>query len=48
MQACREMRDRLQAEGYRVRIDAKGTHLAGDGTMQPFGKVFVWEAQVGA
>lgn len=43
MRACHEMRDRLEAEGYRVRIDSKGTHLAGDGTTQPFGKVFVWE-----
>lgn len=44
MDACREIAARLRAEGYTVRIDRKGMHLAGDGTMQPFGKVFVVDA----
>ena len=42
MRHCAEIRERLIAEGERVQIRQRGTHLAGDGTMQPFGKVYVW------
>jgi hypothetical protein len=41
MPAIREMRDKAKAEGYLTRVDHKGTHLAGDGTRQPFGKLFI-------
>lgn len=45
MEACREMRERARAEGYEVRIDNRGTHLAGDGQYHAFGKVFIRSPQ---
>lgn len=41
LDAIKEMRERARQEGYETRVDYKGRHLAGDGTYQQFGKLFI-------
>jgi hypothetical protein len=41
LRAIREMRARARSEGYETRVDYKGRGLAGDGTYQSFGKLFI-------
>lgn len=41
MSFCKAKAAELRAEGHEVRVDHKGRHLAGDGTYQSFGKIFI-------
>lgn len=41
MAGIQEMKAQAEAEGYVTRVDHKGIHLAGDGTRQAFGKLFI-------
>jgi hypothetical protein len=41
LDGIREMRKRARSEGYETRVDYKGRGLAGDGTYQSFGKLFI-------
>jgi len=41
LDAIREMRYTARSQGYEARIDYKGRALAGDGTYQSFGKLFI-------
>jgi hypothetical protein len=41
LDAIREMRYTARSQGYETRIDYKGRALAGDGTYQSFGKLFI-------
>lgn len=40
MDLCRRVRDLLRADGWTVRIDHRGRHLAGDGEYHAFGKIY--------
>jgi hypothetical protein len=41
MDFCRTKAKELRAEGYVVRVDHKGSDLAGDGRRHTFGKIFI-------
>lgn len=41
LSAIKEMRKQARAQGYETRVDYKGRDLAGDGTYQSFGKLFI-------